>query len=102
MLLPTATFPGEKEITSFQSLALERLEALPGVESASISYAMPFFGLAEPRKYLVAGRETPEPGHEPAAVINGISPHYFETVGTRVFSGRAFNESDTLTSPRVF
>jgi predicted permease len=102
LLLPTATYPGGKEITDFQRLALERLEALPGVASASISYAMPFFGLAEPRKYLVAGRETPEPGHEPVAVINGISPHYFETVGTRVLGGRTFNEHDTGDSPKVF
>ncbi len=75
MVLPTTTYRGDKEITDFQRLALERLEALPGVVSASMSYDMPFFGLAEPRKYLVAGRETSEPGHEPAAVINGISPH---------------------------
>src|SRR3989475_1037691 len=102
MVLPTTTYPGDKEITDFQHLALERLEALPGVASASMSYSMPFFGLSEPRKYLVAGRETPEPGHEPAAVINGVSPHYFETVGTRLLSGRAFNAGDTLTSPRVF
>ncbi len=92
----------EGQITVFQRQALEPLEALPGVASASVSYEMPFFGLAEPRKYLVAGRETPEPGHEPAALINGVSPHYFETVGTRLLSGRAFNEGDTLTSPRVF
>ena len=102
MLLPTATYPGSKEITDFQRLALERLEALPGVASASISYSVPFFGLAETRKYLVTGREAPQPGHEPAAVINGISPHYFETVGTRLLSGRAFNVGDTLTSPKVF
>ena len=102
MLLPTATYPGGQEITDFQRLALERLEALPGVESASISYSMPFFGLAEPRKYVVAGRETPEPGHEPVATVNGISPRYFETVGTRVVGGRTFNEGDSLASPRVF
>ncbi len=102
MLLPTATYPGGKEITDFQRLALARLEALPGVVSASISYSMPFLGLAEPRKYLVEGRDTPEPGHEPAAVINGVSPHYFETVGTRLLNGRTFNEGDTLTSPKVF
>ncbi len=102
MLLPTAAYPGGKEITDFQRLALERLEALPGVASASISYAMPFFGLAEPRKYLVAGRKPPQPGQEPAAVINGVSPHYFETVGTRLVSGRIFDERDTLASPRVF
>jgi putative ABC transport system permease protein len=63
---------------------------------------MPFFGLAEPRKYLVAGREAPAPGHEPAAAINGVSPRYFETVGTRVIGGRAFDERDTLESPKVY
>jgi hypothetical protein len=81
---------------------LERIEALPGVASASLSYSMPFFGLSEPRRYLVAGRETPPPGHEPSAAINGVSPHYFETVGTRLLSGRTFNAGDTLTSPKVF
>jgi putative ABC transport system permease protein len=102
MLLPAATYPGGKEITDFQRLALERLAALPGVASVSVSYTMPFFGLTESRGYLVAGREIPEPGHEPAAVINGVSPRYFETVGTRVLSGRAFTAADTLTTPRVF
>ncbi len=102
LLLPTAAYPGGKEISEFERLALERLEALPGVASASLSYSMPFFGLAGPRKYLVAGRETPQPGHEPVAVTNGISPHYFETVGTRLLDGRTFNEGDSLASPKVF
>lgn len=102
LLLPTATYPGGKETSDFQRLALERLEALPGVASASLSWSMPFFGLAEPRKYLVASRETPPPGHEPVAATNGVSPHYFDTVGTRLLDGRAFGEGDTLASPRVF
>jgi putative ABC transport system permease protein len=102
MLLPIATYPGDKEMTDFQRVVLERLEALPGVLSASVSYSLPFFGLSEPRKYLVEGREPREPGHEPAALINGVSSHYFETVGTRVLEGRTFDARDTLTSPRVF
>ena len=102
VVLPTTTYPGDQKITDFERLALERLEALPGVASASVSYSMPFFGLSETRKYLVEGRETPQPGHEPAAAINGVTPHYFETVGTRLLSGRPFNEGDTVTSPKVF
>lgn len=102
LLLPTTSYPGGGEVTAFQRLALERLEALPGVASASVSYSMPFFGLAEPRRYLVAGRETPQRGQEPVAVTNGVSPHYFETVGTRVLSGRPFDAGDTLTAPKVF
>jgi predicted permease len=99
--LPIAVYPGDEEILDFHRLALERLEALPGVRSATISSAMPFFGLAESRKYLVAGHEI-EPGKEPVALINAVTPHYFETVGTRVLSGRTFDEADTPTSPRVF
>jgi putative ABC transport system permease protein len=100
--LPSATYPGAAAIADFQRLALERLEALPGVASASVSYSMPFFGLPEPRKYVVAGREAPPPGHEPVAAVNGVSPRYFETVGTRLLDGRAFGATDTLASPKVF
>ncbi len=102
ILLPAATYPGAAEITAFQRLAVERLEALPGVASASVSYSMPFAGLTALRKYLVEGRKKPEPGHEPVAAINGVSPRYFETVGTRLLQGRTFNEGDTPASPRVF
>ena len=102
IVLPAATYPDSIAIAGFQRRALERLEAMPGVESASISYATPFFGLVEQRKYLVAGRDAPEAGREPSAMINGVSPRYFETVGTRVLSGRAFTERDELGSPRVF
>jgi len=101
-VLPAATYKDARSITEFQRLALERFEALPGVASASLSYQMPFFGLGETRKYLVAGLDTPEAGHEPVAVINGVSPHYFETVGTHLISGRAFDDRDTLDSPKVF
>ena len=38
----------------------------------------------------------------PSAVMNGVSPHYFETVGTRLLRGRVFTDGDTLSSPRVF
>jgi predicted permease len=102
IVLPAGTYPGDQQIADFQRRALQRLEALPGVASASLSYSMPFFGPSEPRRYLVAGRATPEPGHEPVAVINGVSPRYFETVGTRLLSGRVFNDADTSTSPKVF
>ncbi|MBL8113848.1 MAG: ABC transporter permease [Acidobacteria bacterium] len=101
MLLPAGAYPDATAISEFQRLTVERLEALPGVASVSVSYSMPFFGLSEPRSYVVEGRVT-EPGREPAAHINGVSPRYFETVGTRIFMGRAFSTRDTLDSPKVF
>lgn len=100
--LPAATYPGAEEITAFQRLALERLQALPGVTSASASDTMPFFGLPSSRRFVVQGRDEPEPGHEPVAAFAGVSPRYFETVGTRLIQGRAFTGGDNRNAPRVF
>ncbi|WP_438482908.1 ADOP family duplicated permease [Oleiharenicola lentus] len=103
VLLPVTTYQGPEQINAFHRLAVERLETLPGVTSASVSSVLPFFGLSAPRRYLVQGHPvTPEPGREPAAAVNAVSPRYFETVGTGVVRGRAFNAGDTLRSPKVF
>ena len=102
VVLPAAGYSDAEKIATFQRLTLERLHAIPGVTAASISSFTPFFNWGDIRKYVVAGREPPKPGQEPAAVVNSISPRYFETFQTRLLSGRAFSESDILTSPKVF
>ena len=102
VVLPAAGYPGADSINAFHRLAVKRLESLPGVASASISSFTPFFSWYDSRRYVVEGRELPERGHEPAAVVNGVSPGYFETVGTPVLAGRAFNERDTPAAPTVF
>ena len=101
VVLPAASY-GPDKIASFHRIALERLHGIPGVASASIASFTPFFNWADIRKYIVNGRELPQPGQEPAAVVNSISPRYFETFDTRVLAGRAFAESDTLAAPKVF
>jgi len=102
ILLSPATYANAAEMTTFRRLALERLEALPGVTSASISWRLPYFVWRDTRKIAVEGRIPPQRGLEPAAVVNGVTSRYFETVGTRVLAGRAFDSRDTATSPRVF
>jgi hypothetical protein len=74
-------------ITAFHHLTVQRLEALPGVASASVSSFTPFFNWPDARKYVIEGRDRPERGHEPAAVVHSVTPRYFETVGTRVLAG---------------
>ena len=101
VVLPSGYGDIEK-MNAFHRLTLERLESIPGVASASISSFTPFFNWGDVRKYLVEGRDLPQPGHEPAAVVNSVSARYFETFSTRVVSGRAFNERDNLGAPKVF
>jgi putative ABC transport system permease protein len=102
VVLPTAGYPDADRINAFHRVTVERLESVPGVASASISSFTPFFNWADVRKYLIEGRDLPQPGHEPAAVVNSISPHYFDTYGTRMLAGRAFSDRDTVTTPKVF
>ncbi|HVF70292.1 MAG TPA: ABC transporter permease [Chthoniobacterales bacterium] len=102
VVLPGATYGDPERTNTFHRLTLERLQALPGVASVSISSFSPFFNWSDVRKYIVEGRDLPQPGQEPAAVVNSITAAYFDTYQTRILSGRSFNDRDTLASTRVF
>ncbi|HUG10223.1 MAG TPA: ABC transporter permease [Opitutaceae bacterium] len=102
ILLPAATYPDAEKINAFHRLTLEHLAALPGVASASISSFTPFFNWPDTRKFVVDGRALPQPGKEPAAIVNTVSPGYFDVYGTRLLAGRAFDERDTAQAPKVF
>lgn len=101
-LLPEASYQSTDDITAFQRLALEKLQALPGVASASFSHAQPFLTWNSTRRLWVEGQDIPEPGHEPTALLNGVTPEYFQTVQTPLLSGRAFTAQDTGESPPVY
>ncbi len=102
ILLPAAKYADAEKITAFHRLAPERLAALPGVASVSISSFTPFFNWPDTRKFVVDGRDIPPRGREPAAVVNSVSPGYFDAYGTRLLAGRTFDERDTAASPKVF
>jgi putative ABC transport system permease protein len=95
--LPAERYPEDADIIDLQQRAIERLRRTPGVESASISYGLPYMGLRGTAHYVGDTAEaTPV-----TAKINGISPSYFDVTGTRLVAGRVFNDTDTAASPRV-
>ncbi|MBI2511612.1 MAG: ABC transporter permease [Opitutae bacterium] len=100
--LPSGAYGDPAKIVAFQRLALERLHATPGVESATLASAAPFFDWPVVAKFIVEGRDRPAAGREPAAMVNSLSPRYLETFGMRLVAGRAFTERDNATAPRVF
>jgi len=102
LLLPAAPYAGPEEISAFHRLALERLSALPGVASASLSAFTPLLNWPDTRRFHVEGRERPPAGHEPAAAVNPVSHHYFDTFGTRLLAGRPFLDRDRAGAPRVY
>ena len=103
VVLPAGTYGDAEKIDAFHRLALDRLAALPGVTSASISSFTPFFPWSSDlRKFAVEGRERPERGLEPVAAVNNVSPDYFTTYRTHLLAGRAFTTRDDAKGAKVF
>jgi predicted permease len=81
---------------------LERLQALPDVRSASVSYVRPL----DDHFYLVNaveevdGRKLPDRDRIRIA-WNSMSPGYFNTTGTPILLGRDFDLRDNDASPKV-
>ncbi len=77
-----------------------RLNALPGVESASFSTYSPFDECCSQFSIAIGGRE-PTPDTRFYARIDRVSPRYFRTIGTPVTQGRGLDDRDTPTSTPV-
>jgi predicted permease len=79
---------------------LKRVRAIPGVDAAALATIVPLGGSGINHDILWG--ETGEPqGDAPTAAFNIVSPGYFETLQTRILSGRDFDDHDTAPSPNV-
>ena len=93
----------------YQTLSA-RLAALPGVEHASISAAVPF-GMISSEKNVQRAGVHPGADAKPATAVEGLAfkaawnsvgADYFSTVGLPVLRGRAFTEAEaTRPGPKV-
>lgn len=77
----------------------QRLPQIPGVMSAAFSLYSPMRGDNWSSGIHIEGRAEDEHGRSPS--WDRISPHYFETIGTRLLRGRTIGDEDTPSSRRV-
>jgi predicted permease len=79
---------------------LERANALPGVKAASLLSYVPLSRGGWDEKVRVPGKAD-LPGRESSTALNWIGPRFFDVMGTRLTSGRQFNEGDTAAAEKV-
>jgi predicted permease len=72
----------------------ERVRALPGVQSASLSTSVPMEVPAGGASVYVEGRPLAAGQEPPEVSFNSIDPSYFQTLGVPLLGGRAFAVSD--------
>jgi putative ABC transport system permease protein len=93
--MPIDRLKTPEEMTSFYRQLTERVQALPGVTSASISTGMPVQGVHYGMPFDIAGKRVADRSQRPGAGFNQVSPEFFQTFGIRISKGRAFTEADT-------
>ncbi len=96
--LDSAGYTEEKLPALYQQLGAA-LPQIPGVLSASLSTYSPLGGDNWNDWPFIQGR-TPDYTGTPPSWLR-VGPHYFETIGTRLLQGRAFEERDNAGAPRV-
>jgi putative ABC transport system permease protein len=85
----------------FYQQLLQKVSAIPGVQSASGINHLPLAGDQWGFSFHVQGRPVERPGESPLATFRAVFPGYFRSMHTPVLSGRDITEADNLNTPDV-
>jgi putative ABC transport system permease protein len=99
--LPSGRYADDGARTVFYRRALETLGALPGVQSAAATIAVPLRGFGFNFSFVVEGRPEVPPAQQPTLETRVVTASYFRTLGIPVVAGRGFADTDDASSPRV-
>ncbi len=94
IVLPSAKYSDLERAQSFFQKAMERVRALPGVESVSVSTGFPM-GRSGEAPFRIEGQPLPDnPSDWPKAYILAISHEYHRTLQIPLLAGRYFRPSE--------
>jgi len=97
LTLPDSRYAELPQRTQFVNSVLERLQSLPGVQSAAAAGTLPFNSV--PVTDVELAGHAYEPGNEPEVEILTATPEYFHTLGIRLLAGRTFTAQDLPDRP---
>jgi putative ABC transport system permease protein len=87
--------------TGFYQQLLARIQALPGVDSAGATLALPIQGRVWNTSFKIDGRPIGRLSEQPQADVRIVSNNYFGVMKIALRSGRYFSKYDTKDSPHV-
>jgi putative ABC transport system permease protein len=94
--LPPARYGDPARQAAFVEDAIRRVERLPGVVAAAVSTSVPLTGVNDQGGLMIEGLPNPwgDSGGDFYANRPHVSPRYFQVMGIRLISGRAFDARD--------
>jgi predicted permease len=99
--LPTALYKDDPQRAAFFAELIQRVEQLPGVQSAAVVSHVPLGGSNASSSFLIEGAPEPKPGQENEGRYRVCTPDYFQTMGISILRGRTFNDQDRAGSTPV-
>ncbi len=95
-------FAGYKpeQLNALYERILSRIDALPGVRSATLSGGPPMWHGNWGSPITIVGRPT-KPNEDVSTLLNRVSPGYFETLGIPLLRGRTIGAEDTASSTKA-
>lgn len=85
----------------FYQRVLDRIEALPGIQSASLTSILPLSGDKADRVVAIEGQEVRGPEDAAHVEMRRLGPGYFRTMSIPLLAGRDFTKQDDLNAPPV-
>ena len=85
---------GKDQGLAFYKQLIQRVEALPGVQSASVAFSVPLGYYSNGDLVDIPGYEIPAGEGAPGVNFNNVTPDYFRTMGMRILEGRPFDARD--------
>jgi predicted permease len=100
--LPETRYPGAASVQAMRRLE-ERLNAVPGVEGASLIGLPLISGNVRNGTFVPEGwsEKASRPEDKPSVLVNSVGPEFFKVFGIPIRAGRTFDGSDTPTSRKV-
>jgi predicted permease len=90
--LPAARYPKDADREAFWKRSIERLAALPGVQSVALSDSRPPSESGQRNNFDLEDKPTPAGENQPICTWVGVSPGFFRATGVPLQRGRALDE----------
>lgn len=99
--LTVPDYPEPSRVVAFYRQLLERVRALPGVESAGAASAVLLPEVTNSSRVFLEGRLDPPTEQQVEVAFDAITPDFFRALGARLTKGRPITEQDGESSPPV-
>jgi putative ABC transport system permease protein len=101
LTLPGARYDTSEQATAFFESALDKIEQVPGVQSAAAISFLPLSGPGIGTSFYRADQPAPPDGQQPSTEVRPVTPNFFRTMGIPQLAGRDISDADRADAPLV-